>query len=119
MNELRDNIFSRTALAGDQNRHQAGGMQFGLFEDFVHAGGTGDDGAEGLGVGEGRRSGLLADVDQVDEALAKVEKLTGNGHARLDQTVAVPSADAVFSAAVMIDVEASAKGGPWAAAPLS
>ena len=49
----------------------------------------------------------------------RVEKLTGNGHARLDQTVAVPSADAVFSAAVMIDVEASAKGGPWAAAGIA
>jgi hypothetical protein len=44
-----------------------------------------------------------------------VEKGTGNGHAKLNQTVVIPSVDVAFSANAKIQV-ASSGGGPWAAA---
>lgn len=57
--------------------------------------------------------GVGYDADPDYEVL--VSKGTGNGHARLNQTIVVPSTDVDFSVNAKMQVAAST-GGPWAAA---
>jgi hypothetical protein len=54
------------------------------------------------------------DGDQDYEVL--VQKGTGNGHARLDQTIVIPSTDLAFSVNAMLKASATEGGTPWAAA---
>lgn len=80
----------------------------GGFEEDVTTGWKED--LSGASATISRATGHDADPDY--EAL--VQKLTGNGFAKLNQTVVIPSTDVVFAANAKI--QASATVDPWAAA---
>lgn len=71
---------------------------------------------DNVGQGASVARSVSFDGDADFEALA--QKGTGNGHAKLDQVVVLPTLDVHFSVTAKMQASAST-GGPWAAAGLA